>query len=419
MSGAELSLLKLAYNLYLIEHNSPSGNGYKRVCQFVRKLKNGTEGNFFGTLFETHVSAMFLVAGFDVDYLPEEIGDRRYSEFVATHRETGRRFSVEAKARVFQSETTSKSKAKSLRVRNKIYDALQKDCDHQRIILLGYMLPELLRPGASDSWEVVARDEIKAAELGQRNDGGEFDPAYVLIANYAFQNQLGYGHSEFECVAYGFKMPDFQRSDSYPSFLDYLDSKERHKEVEALFESLRSHTNVPATFDGSLPEFEFGEPSELRLIIGNTYQFEIEPGVMASCVLEDAVVLESDNAAFCLLRTQDGATVRAQFPLTELAMSAWRRAPDLFFGHRKPLPKQINSLVQLAEFHFENSKKISRESLIERLRKVIPLEQLNHMDHRALVAEFAHRLAAIQWARDPGNSRSEVSAAPTGRRSFD
>lgn len=397
MSGAELTLLKLAYNLYLIEHNSPPNEGLKRVTQFVRKIKHQTEGSSLGILFETHVSAMFLLSGFDIEYLEEEKGAKTYAEFNATFKATGKKFTVEAKARVLDASASMTDKAKTLRVRTKLLDALKKDSEHRRIVLIGYMLPELMYADNADSWEAVVRSEIKHMETAVKEDGTEFDPAYVFVANYAYQTTLGYGQTEFECFLYGYKIPDFERPVTYASLLEYLDAKDRHFEVEALFESLKTHTYVPATFDGSIPEFEFGTPQEARLIIGKSYELEVQPGSRIKCTLMHAKVVEAERAAECVFLMESGELAPVKFPLSELSLNAWRRMPDLFFGSLAQPAKRPDSLLALAEFIFRAQRNTPRATLIERLAFVLPIERLNEMDHRELAAEFAQRLAVHQW----------------------
>ena len=50
--------------------------------------------------------------------------------------------------------------------------------------------------------------------------------------------------------------------------LEAINRKERSAEVESLFESIREHSSIPATFDGSIP----GIDESRRLLIGGTYE---------------------------------------------------------------------------------------------------------------------------------------------------
>ncbi len=77
-------------------------------------------------MYETFVIGSFAKAGFDIQMEAEDDSTTAHCEFVASHRETGRRFSVEAKA------VTSESKRAGLtseppKIRDKIYKALAKD----------------------------------------------------------------------------------------------------------------------------------------------------------------------------------------------------------------------------------------------------------------------------------------------------
>ena len=90
-TGAVKAYLGLAYNLYLLAHN------VELQDRFVKRLKDPL--NFIGAYYETYVAAAFIKAGFRLDLENEADPSRSHCEFDATYPATGRRFSVEAKAR--------------------------------------------------------------------------------------------------------------------------------------------------------------------------------------------------------------------------------------------------------------------------------------------------------------------------------
>ena len=89
-TGAALSWLRLAYDLYLVEHNA------ELQKRFIRKLRH--PNHFQGARFEVAVAAMLVVAGYDIDFVPER-GEGKHPEYFAVHRKTGTRVAVEAKSR--------------------------------------------------------------------------------------------------------------------------------------------------------------------------------------------------------------------------------------------------------------------------------------------------------------------------------
>ncbi len=89
-SGAATAWFRLAYDLYLVEHNSEL---QKKLLRRIRDV-NG----FQGARFEAAVAAMMLAAGYDLEYA-NETGPGKHPEFFATNRHTGPRLAVEAKSR--------------------------------------------------------------------------------------------------------------------------------------------------------------------------------------------------------------------------------------------------------------------------------------------------------------------------------
>jgi hypothetical protein len=98
MSGATRAFLNLAYNIYLIAHHTEK-DGDAIVKGYVDRLKSTRSDDFAGALFETYAAAAFLKAGFTLSFENERDGSVSHVEFVALHPKTGKRFSVEVKAR--------------------------------------------------------------------------------------------------------------------------------------------------------------------------------------------------------------------------------------------------------------------------------------------------------------------------------
>ena len=95
-NGAMHSFLGLSYNLYLIAHNIALQEA------LIDRLKHPR--SFWGALYETYVAASFIKAGFDIEFENEADSTSTHCEFIATHRQSGKHFSVEAKARDAESQ---------------------------------------------------------------------------------------------------------------------------------------------------------------------------------------------------------------------------------------------------------------------------------------------------------------------------
>jgi hypothetical protein len=89
-TGAAMAWVRLAYDLYLIEHNG------ELQSRLLRKLRYPDQ--FQGARFEAAVAAMMLAAGYELAY-SEDKGPGKRPEFIATNKMTGARVAVEAKSR--------------------------------------------------------------------------------------------------------------------------------------------------------------------------------------------------------------------------------------------------------------------------------------------------------------------------------
>jgi hypothetical protein len=98
MSGAVRAFINLAYNICLIAHHTDK-DGDAIVKGYVDRLKSTRSDDFAGALFETYAAAAFLKAGFTLAFENERDGSVSHVEFVALYPKTGKRFSVEVKAR--------------------------------------------------------------------------------------------------------------------------------------------------------------------------------------------------------------------------------------------------------------------------------------------------------------------------------
>ena len=82
--------LQIAYDLYVLKHNV----GLQKFV--IDRLKQ--KELFQGARYELYVAGSLIKGGFSVEYEDEADKTRSHCEFIATHTETGKKFSVEAKS---------------------------------------------------------------------------------------------------------------------------------------------------------------------------------------------------------------------------------------------------------------------------------------------------------------------------------
>lgn len=413
MTGAIKAFMQLAYNLYLIAHNSPPNDAFVRVRGYVARLKQRHFGNFLGALHETYAAAAFLKAGFDIQYEDESRGERRYTEFVAVYPQTGRTFSVEAKARD-SSGAPQDDEVKRLRVTSKLVSALNKYSEHERIVMIELNVTDEWGEDFANHWPAAAMDQIRAAEGLTNNDGQEFDPAYVIVTNHNYHSRLD-TRVQTQALGFGYKIPDFAPTVPISSFYEYLCSQERHKEIDALMNSLKDHSHIPATFDGQPPELAFDPDQRPRLKVGEVYEIPSADGESVAGLLESGTVMESQQLAYCVHRLENGTRIIATHPLSDSEMIVWRRNPSIFFGEEGRVNKPAESPLDFAIFLYETYKNTDRAKLEEWLSPWVPAAALAGMDQKQLAARYCEGMAMQMWrttqAHKPDKKSSGDSAA--------
>jgi hypothetical protein len=133
MDGVTSAFLHLAYDLYVLDDHQKL---QKEVLKRLRRREN-----FAGARYELLVAATFIRAACSIAFEDERDSSRRHPEFVATYRETGFVFSVEAKARqrtVGISHGDTRLKAG---VRDLLLDAATKETMRPYVVFVDVNLP--------------------------------------------------------------------------------------------------------------------------------------------------------------------------------------------------------------------------------------------------------------------------------------
>jgi hypothetical protein len=390
MTGAVAAYLGLAYNLYLLAHNS------KIQKILIERLKN--KDQFPGAYYETFAAAAFIKAGFDLEFENEADGSRSHCEFTATYRKTGVKFSIEAKARA-----AGKSNAD---VGNQLYNALLKEANYKRVVFIDINVPDDVNEKASVVYLDEALASLRSREASLTIQGAPAPKAYVIITNHPYQYSLETPHFRNSVVAEGFKMPDFKIDTQASNIREALRGRANHREILMLMDSIREHYEIPSTFDGEIPEFAFREGIQ-KWIIGQKYIIPINGEEVVGKLIV-ATVSEVEKLMWCVLKLEDGSSFTGFYPITDEELSAYRRHPDTFFGVYRKQGRKIDNFLELFDGFYDCYRHTDRSKLLEFLK--------DQPDYDVLQGESQEELAITcceRWVYSEMKTQKPVQ--PTGQ----
>jgi len=371
-TGAIDAYLGLSYNLYLLAHN------VELQKRLMNRLKNRDQ--FLGAYYETFVAAAFIKGGFLIELEDETDTSISHCEFTATYKETGNKFSVEAKAR--------KGGDPSPDIGDQLYSALRKRADHPRVVFIelnshprvnGNELMDFLRQISAHLRELEKRLSIK---------GNPAPEAYVFLTNFPYQFNLEAINVSKFAFADGFKIPEFNFGLSTPNIREALRIRKDHHEMFQLMKSIREHSEIPSTFNGEAPEMAFGK-TEARLKIGERYLIPDKDGKDVVGELVEATV--AWDKAVGIYRLEDGRSIIATCPLTEDELAAYRRYPDTIFGIYKEQGKKAETPLDLFDFLFDVYKHTSKEKLLDFMKNHNDIDRLKELEQEELAVIFCER----------------------------
>jgi hypothetical protein len=338
---------------------------------------------FLGAYYETYVAACFIQAGFDIELEDEDNPDSSHCEFVATHRASGRKFSVEAKARM-----PGKADGK---VNTQLRKALKKQASYDRVVFIDVNMPEQTTDIESRKWMNEAISDLREAEKRLTIDGKPAPSAYVILTNHPFIYNLENANFGRVALGEGFKISDFRYDASFENLRSALDSREAHKELFELMESLRTHNRIPSTFDGENPEVAFGNIND-RLLVGNQYLIPNQDGNQVLGILRDVAVNEIDYSLHCIFELADGKNVIIKDQLSEEEIIAYSAHPDTFFGIEKHQNRKIEDPISIYDFFYESYSKTPKEKLLEFMKEHPDKEELIKLGQEELAKIYCERL---------------------------
>jgi hypothetical protein len=222
ITGVVRAYLGLTYDLYLSAHNA------ELPALLLKRLRNAK--TFDGALYEASVIGTFPKAGFAIEFEDEGDSTVSHCEFTATHKVTGRKFSVEAKAVSSMSDRAGGS-SKPPRITNLLYSALRKKAAYERIIFIELNRAQTLMKKGEPDWAASLDQELEAAETELTVDGQPAPKAYLFVTNRVFMHALDSPACVELGIAHGFKIREFPQGRGCASMLEAVEARERHLEA--------------------------------------------------------------------------------------------------------------------------------------------------------------------------------------------
>ncbi len=399
-TGAVQAFLNVAYNLYLCAHNN--------VLPENMLVRMRNEKEFEGALYEVYVLASFLKAGFTIELEDESDSTTSHCEFAAKHSESGRAFSVEAKATTLTSDRSGPGE-KPPRIRDKLYKALTKQAAFERIIFIELNRAEYASVNNLPGWLSVVDNELRQAEIDFKIEG---DPtAYVFVTNHNYMHWLDSPSQPAFQLAAGYKIPDFPPYKlGLCSMADLVAARTKHAEILQLLDGLNVYARVPSSFDDRTPEEFFGQID--RPQIGQTFWIPNENGLLVQGELISGQVIERDKHAWCQFKTDRGY-VLVTFPLTDAEMMAYSYSPETFFGIVQPRNRPITEPHQWYDFLYNTHKDTSKEILLQWVQHWEDFEELEKLDQASLAKVYCERMGTQMWTDGQAGSKIAKDKKPT------
>ncbi|RWD96981.1 MAG: SEC-C domain-containing protein [Mesorhizobium sp.] len=385
--GFVRAILRLAYALYLIEHN----DGPPRTM--LKRIRH--PNTFDAHCYEALVSAAFALAGAKIKGAEDEAGNSPKPEFFAEFTD-GKRYAVEAKRKASWKTPFVRGTAEfeqELRgwLRDKLYAASKKELtDPVYWFELGI-------------GETVTREDIEylrsliGSAINEAEEitikGQPARTAYVVVTNnpeFANDDAISDGFHLLQ----GFRMDDFREG-----FIDIetaMEWHDRHRAIRRVLECVEEVQQLPASFAGVPNELLDGQGNPVSVPqIGEQMVYPGPDGKEAVGVIVD--ILPADDVAWVVISdVAQGNSYIVTTKLTEQEAIAAAKYGPMIFGKPESKPhKNITNPLEFYDRMLDIYADFSRESLLNQVRGHRDFERFNTLSDKELHTRVARELTKV------------------------
>ncbi len=230
------ALLSFAYDLYTLE------NYGLLPPRLIDRLKR--KDQFQGARYEAFVAAALIRAGFTIALEDEGDLSTTHCEFTATHRATGKKYSVEAKSRVRTGFVGQAGPRKPLGeiqadINGLLVGALRKAAAHELVVFVDINVPPSETPLLEADWFNKIASQFE--RLAKNQQGPPLPPAFVFFTNFPYHFVEDDAPLRGAAVLFtGFNIPEFHGTTA-----DTAAVQTKFAPILELHTSLLEHTAVP------------------------------------------------------------------------------------------------------------------------------------------------------------------------------
>lgn len=231
--------LRIAYDLYVLKHNVGLQNF------IIKRIKHNDL--FQGARYELYVAVSLIKAGFFVEYIDETDKTKTNCEYVVTHNETGKKYSVEAKSKhrngIWGYINKKQKNPLNLNIKRLLKNAIEKEADHPKIVFVDVNLPMEFGETSSKAWVQEVSSLVNKLET---RSYAQNQSIYFLFTNSP------HGHCKDheidprnEVLMTAIGMSDFLIDDEETA-------RKNHREICRLVNFMIFHNEIPKTFEDVL-----------------------------------------------------------------------------------------------------------------------------------------------------------------------
>jgi len=371
VKGHLSALNRLAYALYLIEHND------KPPKSLIRRLRHPTD--FDPALYEAIVASAFALAGARIDGVEDAKGNQPKPEFFA-HFPNGKTYAVEAKRKrswkaAFNLDSEPFVAELTGWLRDKLHGASKKHLtDPVYWFELG-IGSEMSERQLERLRELVVYAVNSAETITVK--GQPPSPAYVFITNNPDLANDDATSFAFFGLLMGFVMDDFR--EGTVDLETAMDNHDKHRSIRWVHDCLALVQQVPTSFEGVPDELldDLGQPIDTPKI-GGLIKYPTQDGGERIGRIEEIASL--DREAFLVVGDKEThERVMVKMPLTEQEANAAKRLGNAIFGKPETPHKTITDPLRFYDRMLEIYADYPRESLLIQVKHHPELEEFRRL----------------------------------------